>query len=947
MKKIMALLLNFILVCSITMPLTAAESVSDNSAADMMLLNQNTQVSATVSDNNTVETGTVTTEESNITQSNSVSENNTSTLSVSENTTIQNQIPAEPLYYGWKLQDGFFYYYDRTTGILQTGITQINNRYYLLDQTTGKRLQGFQDYIDENGITRQVYAYVGGILASGLCKIDDTWYYFDEDTFFMESVDEIKEKEFIVLNGEIFYIKYGKKLTGQWNIDGSVYFFNAYGKMQTGFQTIGRRNYYFEENGDIPEKGKRISGYKQITVNEEPQFYYFNEDGIMQHGWQQFETDGEMLWHFFDYVTGIEDSAKTNAVKGKGMYYSEVLIPEEEKNNTLGTFKIHINDVLGDRDIRSVTARVWSLTGGMDDVKTYSLINDGNHNYSTTIDAKNHGYDQGTYCVRINIQDKVYDSLLLDTIETEVSLSAYDAISFSLDSCEENITASIEGARFGRDIKETGVLVWKQGQTIDNAVKYPLSMKDNGNRDIQLSVKKIGFSEEYKSLFYTVSQNNEQVLLEDGSEKQLTMTPLIIGKNGENGMTQMTDSTYGLWTMKAWATSPSTITATARVWQSGNTKNYKDVTLISDENGGYIAQMDLKDFAYVSDTYEADINIVDGRGAYGTFHLTSEKITSIFNMTMSVSTGINDTFKGRMQLIFSDYSSDSMNLVKIVAFPSSRPTATSTYSKSVTGNAPITIELDAAKHGYVSGEYTVQIYGKDSREFEVLVKTIKVKLVVSPSFISMKNAGMGVPTETGYFGIDVSHHQGTINWNAVKNSGVSFAMIRDGYGKDAGQVDRQFANNLAGVRNQGLKWGVYHYSYADSAIRAGYEADYCKSILQSRGVNSGMVAFDFEESSRRSTSKRNENTQIILAFCSKMKAAGYTPYVYADYSMITTCMDASAIRNAGIKIWVARWQNSSAGIDYNVWQFYNKGSVSGISGNVDLDFCKDLSGFNG
>ena len=71
--------------------------------------------------------------------------------------------------------------------------------------------------------------------------------------------------------------------------------------------------------------------------------------------------------------------------------------------------------------------------------------------------------------------------------------------------------------------------------------------------------------------------------------------------------------------------------------------------------------------------------------------------------------------------------------------------------------------------------------------------------------------------------IDVSEHQGNINWEKVKNAGVVGAMIRTGYGiKDPNQIDKWFYNNLSGCQNVGIPYGFYHYSYATNAAGAQY-----------------------------------------------------------------------------------------------------------------------------
>ena len=103
--------------------------------------------------------------------------------------------------------------------------------------------------------------------------------------------------------------------------------------------------------------------------------------------------------------------------------------------------------------------------------------------------------------------------------------------------------------------------------------------------------------------------------------------------------------------------------------------------------------------------------------------------------------------------------------------------------------------------------------------------------------------------------IDVSEHQGNINWEKVKNAGVVGAMIRTGYGvKDPNQIDKWFYNNLSGCQNVGMPYGFYHYSYAVDVAGAEQEADFCLELVA--GSNPQYpVAFDMEENRQAALGK--------------------------------------------------------------------------------------------
>ena len=186
-------------------------------------------------------------------------------------------------------------------------------------------------------------------------------------------------------------------------------------------------------------------------------------------------------------------------------------------------------------------------------------------------------------------------------------------------------------------------------------------------------------------------------------------------------------------------------------------------------------------------------------------------------------------------------------------------------------------------------------------------------------------------------GIDVSEHNGTINWNAVKNSGqVDFAILRVGYGDDYSyQDDKQWARNVSECERLGIPYGVYIYSYATSWSQLNSEVSHVKRLL--RGHNpSYPVYIDMEDDSTIGLG-RNTLTQFAKSFCDQINSAGYTAGVYANLNWWNNHLNASQLDN--YERWVAQY-NSSCWYegDYSLWQYSSSGSVPGISGNVDMNY---------
>lgn len=193
-------------------------------------------------------------------------------------------------------------------------------------------------------------------------------------------------------------------------------------------------------------------------------------------------------------------------------------------------------------------------------------------------------------------------------------------------------------------------------------------------------------------------------------------------------------------------------------------------------------------------------------------------------------------------------------------------------------------------------------------------------------------------------GIDVSKWNGTIDWKSVKNAGIEFAFVRTSYrGTSTGSLatDPTAAANMKNAAAAGVKVGAYIFSQAITEAEAVQEAEYLLKTVKGYDITMPLV-FDFEyyEGGRLSNKKlsRRAQTDICLAFCERIKKAGYTPLVYANKSMLSSDLYASEI-SAKAPVWLAHYTTKTdySG-DYDFWQYTSTGKVSGITGNVDMNF---------
>ena len=194
-------------------------------------------------------------------------------------------------------------------------------------------------------------------------------------------------------------------------------------------------------------------------------------------------------------------------------------------------------------------------------------------------------------------------------------------------------------------------------------------------------------------------------------------------------------------------------------------------------------------------------------------------------------------------------------------------------------------------------------------------------------------------TGSGAVGIDVSKWNGNIDWNAVKNSGISYVIIRCGYrGSSEGRLieDSRFETNIEGALGAGLKVGVYFFTQAVSEVEAVEEASMVLEQIKNYKL-AYPVFIDVEASGGRGdTLGRDERTAVCKAFCQTIEGAGYKAGVYSNKVWMEGKINASELGT--YKIWLAQYAATPTYAGrYDMWQYRSNGSVSGISGNVDLN----------
>lgn len=189
--------------------------------------------------------------------------------------------------------------------------------------------------------------------------------------------------------------------------------------------------------------------------------------------------------------------------------------------------------------------------------------------------------------------------------------------------------------------------------------------------------------------------------------------------------------------------------------------------------------------------------------------------------------------------------------------------------------------------------------------------------------------------------IDVSAHQGAVNWPQVAAAGIKGTILRAGYGNDLSQTDTQFLNNIRGATAAGLKTAVYWFGYADSVQDALAEWAACRQAIGPYRGSILFVAYDYEYDSVRYYREKHGAApgnglvnQMADTFLRAAKADGWETVLYTNNDYRLHVFSASLL--AAWDLWLADYADGPD-VPCAIQQTTNSGAVPGIAGNVDLD----------
>lgn len=309
-----------------------------------------------------------------------------------------------------------------------------------------------------------------------------------------------------------------------------------------------------------------------------------------------------------------------------------------------------------------------------------------------------------------------------------------------------------------------------------------------------------------------------------------------------------------------------------------------------------------------------------------TWKLSTDKLTyeKIYDSDQTYNTLVTDIYGNgtSVKIDFKTkkfiYNQEDNSTIKVRYLYADRKKATVEIISSIPMNpTKPTWKLSEDGYTYTKEYYANEMYKTYIQDINGVTKEVSIMVNLFDNYL---------------LGIDVSHHQGVINWAEVKNSGIDFAIIRVGYGQNfTSQDDKYFERNISECERLGIPYGVYLYSYAVNVENASSEADHVLRLIKGHNPTYG-IWYDLEED--------NENVNYIniaTTFCEKIKANGYNQVgIYANLEWWNKKLNDSSLDK--YDKWVAQWGNSCTyNKPYKMWQYTENGSVNGIKGNVDMD----------
>ena len=254
---------------------------------------------------------------------------------------------------------------------------------------------------------------------------------------------------------------------------------------------------------------------------------------------------------------------------------------------------------------------------------------------------------------------------------------------------------------------------------------------------------------------------------------------------------------------------------------------------------------------------------------------------------------------------------------------SPRLTYTGQVDTAVPGKYPITATVTDAAGNKTSWDLTVTVADKLPTYTD------------TASRLSFSDFAEAYGGKNKRLGIDVSKWQGKINFEAVRDAGCQFVIMRIGHGRNGMEMDEYYRSNMAGAKSAGLDVGVYFYSTANTEKAVRQEARWIAENLKGEKLDFPVV-FDWESFSnfQKYGMSIHDLNMLFEAFADELQKQGYSAMLYGSKNYLQNFW----YPQKKYPVWLAHYTDQTDYLgDYAIWQMSCRGRIPGIAGDVDLD----------
>jgi len=637
-------------------------------------------------------------------------------------------------------------------------------------------------------------------------------------------------------------------------------------------------------------------------------------------------------------IDAIND--EKNASQKVSITYEDIKVEVYE-----GRYKITVQ-FDGFDDIERVLFPTWTEKNGQDDI----IWGEGiitNDTVTYTVDMRDHNYETGKYITHIYTYDRCGNKVgkILPTQVIENKPPKISDIKIENLPGKYKITAKInddygiEKVLFPTWTQKNGQddIIWGEGLISNDTVTYMVDMKDHnyetGNYVTHVYVYDKGGNKIGKILSTQVIENKPPKIYDIKIENLPGKYKITAKISDDYGIEKVL---FPTWTQK---NGQDDI-----IWGEGKISN-GTVTYI----------VDMKDHNYEIKDYITHIYVYDlGGNKIGKIlpvqqivnnppKISNVKISDITSQGYLITCTVTD-----------DYEVDK------VLFPTwsvQNGQDDITWGKGTISGNTVTYRVYTKDHNYEFGDYITHVYAYDKAGLSsgVPLSSVSINSYNNPGW-KIENGhkylydANGKIVGSGTLVIDISEHNGSINWTAVKNAGVDAVILRSSYGyeSDLTQMDKRFKENVRELNRLGIPYGIYHFSYARYTSEGADEARYVLKCLKEAGAKPSLpIYYDLEYSSYVGNKDGSFYSALTKNFAKVIDEAGYQTGVYANYNWWSTKLTDQSF-NAYIK-WVAHYGSSSnnsaatanpywhPGNEYKLWQYTSCGTIKGINSRVDMN----------